>query len=79
MAFPGLICLFCFAIPESPRWLYTRGKREKAIKELTTWHGYGNSESVWVKLQLSEYEEYLEMDGSVSDIAFIRDQAADRL
>ncbi|KIX05015.1 uncharacterized protein Z518_05887 [Rhinocladiella mackenziei CBS 650.93] len=64
MVFPGLICLFCFLIPESPRWLYTRGKRESAICTLTRWHGYGNSESAWVKLQLSEYEEFLEMDGS---------------
>jgi len=31
---------------------------------LTKWHGYGDSESPWVKLQLAEYDEYLEMDGS---------------
>ncbi|KAK5257839.1 hypothetical protein LTR40_009096, partial [Exophiala xenobiotica] len=64
MFFPVLICLFAFWIPESPRWLYTRGKREAAVNTLTKWHGQGNRESQWVKLQLAEYEEYLEMDGS---------------
>lgn len=70
MVFPGLICLFCFFIPESPRWLYVHGKREKAITTLTKWHGYGNSESAWVKLQLSEYDEFLNMNGSVSENVF---------
>jgi MFS family permease len=66
MLFSGLICLFCFLIPESPRWLYVAGKREKAISMLTKWHGYGNPDSAWVRLQLSEYEEYLNMNGAVS-------------
>lgn len=68
LLFPGLICLFCFLIPESPRWLYVHGKREKALATLTKWHGYGNSESTWVKLQLSEYEEFLNVDGAVRSV-----------
>lgn len=67
MVFPGLICVFCFLLPESPRWLYTRGKRDSAINIMTKWHGYGNRESAWVRIQVQEYEEYLELDGSVSD------------
>lgn len=66
MVFPGFIVLFCFFIPESPRWLYTRNKREQAHQTLTKWHGYGNPDSAWVQLQLREYEEFLELDGSVS-------------
>lgn len=66
MVFPGLICIFAFLLPESPRWLYAQGKRESAVSLLTKWHGDGNRESAWVKLQLTEYEEYLELDGSVS-------------
>ncbi|OCT51817.1 Lactose permease [Cladophialophora carrionii] len=64
VVFPGLIALFCFFLPESPRWLYAHNKREKAHNVLTKWHGYGNPESVWVRLQLNEYEEFIEMDGS---------------
>jgi len=30
---------------------------------LTKWHGNGNPESPWVKLELAEYEEFLNMDG----------------
>ena len=31
---------------------------------LTKWHGYGNRESAWVKLELAEYEEHLVLDGA---------------
>ena len=66
MVFPGLIVFFVWFIPESPRWLFVHNEREKAIATLTEWHGYGNSESPWVKLQISEYEEYLNLNGAVS-------------
>jgi MFS family permease len=62
--FPGIIMLCAFFLPESPRWLYTRGRREKAIAYLTKFHGQGNPDSEWVKLQTTEYEESLEMDGT---------------
>lgn len=65
MLFPGLIALLCLLIPESPRWLYVSGKKEEAKSMLTRWHGYGNPESEWVKLELAEYDEYLNMEGSV--------------
>ncbi|KAK5055218.1 hypothetical protein LTR84_012967 [Exophiala bonariae] len=64
MFFPGFIVIFCLFVPESPRWLYTRNKRDQAHKVLTKWHGLDNPESAWVQLQLSEYEEFLELDGS---------------
>lgn len=31
---------------------------------LTKYHGNGNPDSVWVQLQLSEYNEHLELDGA---------------
>ncbi|KAH0844779.1 Lactose permease [Fonsecaea pedrosoi] len=64
MVFPGFIAIFAFFLPESPRWVYASGKRQKAHDILTKWHGYGNPDSAWVRLQLNEYEEYLELDGS---------------
>lgn len=64
MLFSGLIVVCCFLIPESPRWLYVNNKTEQAQATLVKWHGLGNAESPWVKLELSEYEEYLEVDGS---------------
>jgi MFS family permease len=65
MLFAGIIAVTCFLIPESPRWLYVHGKRDKAIKTLTKFHGNGNRDSAWVKLQLNEYEVYLVTDGAV--------------
>lgn len=64
MVFPGIVCLTAFLIPESPRWLYVSGKKEESRQMLTKWHGYGDSESPWVKLQLNEYEQFLNMEGA---------------
>lgn len=64
MVCSGIICLFCWFIPESPRWLYTRGQKDKAIAVLTKFHGYGNPESAWVQLQLREYDEFLNLNGA---------------
>lgn len=64
MVFPGIVCLVAFWLPESPRWLYVHGRREQSLSVLTHWHGFGNSESSWVKLQLQEYEDFLNMEGS---------------
>ncbi|MCJ1292929.1 hypothetical protein MMC34_004482 [Xylographa carneopallida] len=62
--FPGLIVLLVWFLPESPRWLYVHGKQEKAKATLAKFHGNGNPESEWIKLQLWEYEAHLEMNGA---------------
>jgi len=62
--FSSLIILTIFFMPESPRWQYVHGKKDKCKDFLTKFHGHGNPESVWVRLQMSEYEQHLELDGS---------------
>lgn len=62
--FSGLICLFVFLLPESPRWLYVNNKKDAARAMLTKYHGNGNPDSPWVTLQMHEYEELLNMDGA---------------
>lgn len=62
--FPGLLVLGVFFLPESPRWLYVNGKMEQAKATMAYYHGNGNPESEWVKLQLAEYESHLELDGA---------------
>ena len=65
MFFPGLIVLFAWMIPESPRWLFVNNKRSEATAMLTHYHGNGNPDSPWVKLELAEYDEYLNLNGAV--------------
>ncbi|KAM5367892.1 hypothetical protein ACJZ2D_009803 [Fusarium nematophilum] len=60
----SLIVITSLFIPESPRWLYVHNKHEAAKAVLTRYHGNGNPDSPWVTLQLSEYEEALNMDGA---------------
>jgi len=64
--FPALIVLFVWFIPESPRFQYVHNNRDQARATLIKWHGNGNPESIWVQLQLAEYEEFLNMNGTVS-------------
>nr|OQO20528.1 hypothetical protein B0A51_11502 [Rachicladosporium sp. CCFEE 5018] len=64
MVFPALIAVCAWFIPESPRWLYVNNKREKAVEVLNKWHGYGHADSAWVKLELEEYESFLNLDGA---------------
>lgn len=62
--FPGIVFVSSFFLPESPRWQYCNGKQEAAKAFLTKYHGNSNPDSEWVKLQLSEYEAHLELDGA---------------
>ncbi|KAK0391340.1 hypothetical protein NLU13_0841 [Sarocladium strictum] len=64
LACPSVACLMIMLQPESPRWLYTHNKKEQALAFITKYHGDGDAENPWVKLQLAEFEEQLELDGS---------------
>jgi MFS family permease len=60
----GVVCTFVFFIPESPRWLFSHGKKEEAFKIITKYHGEGNPENEFVKLQMREFEAEISLDGS---------------
>jgi MFS family permease len=64
MLFPGILLLGCMALPESPRWLYSHGHFEQSRACITKYHGNDNPDSLWVKLQMREFEEELELDGA---------------
>ncbi|KAK3612816.1 hypothetical protein LTR22_028446, partial [Elasticomyces elasticus] len=68
LVFPCLIVLFVAFVPESPCWLFVNNKRSQAAETLTKWHGNGNPESPWVKLQLAEYEDFLNTNGTDKSI-----------
>lgn len=60
----AIVCLGVYFIPESPRWLYTRGKKTQATDFLTKYHGEGDAENPFVTLQVKEFECQLVLDGS---------------
>ena len=60
----GIILLLVWFLPESPRWLFVNNNVSRAKAMLTKYHGNGNADSIWVQLQLSEYNEHLELDGA---------------
>jgi sugar porter (SP) family MFS transporter len=64
LLFSGFICIFCLWLPESPRWLYVNNKIDKSTAMLTKYHGDGDSNSIWVSLQLREYDEFLNLNGA---------------
>ena len=64
LLFSGLIVTLVFFLPESPRWLYVNNRYNDAKDMLTKYHGEGNPHSIWVTLQMREYEEFLELEGS---------------
>jgi hypothetical protein len=64
LLFACIIFGAAYFLPESPRWMYVNNKQEQSKDMLTKYHGDGNPDSEWVKLQLNEYEELLEMDGA---------------
>lgn len=61
---PGLVCVFVWLVPETPRFLYTRNKKDKAIEFLTKYHGLNDRNNAYVVLELREFEERLDMEGS---------------
>ena len=62
MVCPGIACSLVYFLPESPRWLYTHKRQEEALKFMTKYHGEGNAENPWVRIQLIEFEEQLETE-----------------
>jgi MFS family permease len=64
LMFSSIIFLSAYFLPESPRWLYVNNKQAASKAMLTKFHGDGNPDSEWVKLQMNEYDELLELDGA---------------
>lgn len=64
MIFSGCVLLFCFSIPESPRWLISQDKHEAALKVLANYHGEGDRNAPIVQLEYREMIEDISKTGS---------------
>lgn len=64
LVFAVILLPCCYFFPESPRWLFTHGKADTCREVLVRYHGNDNPDSLYVQLQLREFEDELEMDGA---------------
>ena len=62
-----VVCLVWLVLPESPRWLWSQGEKERAKDILTKYHGNKNADSALVKLEIQEMQESLEAEQEVAN------------
>ena len=61
-----IIVAFIWFIPESPRWLFAKGKDDEARRVLIKYHGDGNPESAVVKLECEEIKQSLDAEAELT-------------
>lgn len=60
----GIVCIFVFLLPESPRWLMAQDKHDEAIKVLAKYHGEGDENHPYVQLQMKEMVQQISKEAS---------------
>ncbi|KAL3470299.1 general substrate transporter [Aspergillus californicus] len=61
-AMPGIQLIFIWLLPESPRWLISKGKLDKALRVLTRYHGNNDENDEFVKWEFAEIRETLRLE-----------------
>ncbi|KAL4922051.1 general substrate transporter [Aspergillus aurantiobrunneus] len=58
-----IVIISVWFIPESPRWLMSRGREEEAVAILAKYHGNGDPNTRLVRLEVEEMKEGIRQDG----------------
>lgn len=68
---PPAVMLFvgCFFMKESPRWLFSRGKREEAVKNLE-WFRQLKADDIYMQEEISAIDNGLEQQASTVGLGF---------
>lgn len=68
--FSGIVFLGCFFIPESPRYLMSKGRYAEARKFFVTYHADGDATDPIIDQQIEDFEESnKEKEGAISTFA----------